>query len=55
MDDDRPPRQDWIEKRMGHKAYGHKRKWGLIAIGLVLIVVVCGLALYLAVWAKIIQ
>jgi hypothetical protein len=46
-DDRRPLTQDWLEERMGHKAYGAKRNWGAIAIGLVLIVVVCGLVLYL--------
>jgi hypothetical protein len=46
-DDRRPLTQDWLEKRMGHEAYGQKRNWGAIAIGLVLIVVVCGLILYL--------
>ena len=48
-DDRRPPTQDWLEKRMGHEAYGEKRNWGAIAIGLVLIVVACGLILYLIV------
>jgi hypothetical protein len=42
----RPTSQDWLEKRMGHKAYGHMRNWGKIAIWLVLIVVACGLVLY---------
>ena len=55
MDDHQRPRQDWIEKQMGHEAYGHKRNWGAISIGLVSLAVVCGLALYLAVWAKLIQ
>jgi hypothetical protein len=53
MDD--PPRQGWIEKRMGHEAYARKRNWGLIAIGLVLFVAVCGLLLFLAAWAKLIR
>ena len=48
-DDRRPLTQDWLEKRMGHEAYREKRSWGAIAIGLVLIVVVCGLILYLIV------
>ena len=48
-DDRRPLAQDWLEKRMGHEAYGEKRNWGAIAIGLVLIVVACGLILYLIV------
>ena len=26
--------QSYLEKRMGHKAYGHMRNWGLIAIWL---------------------
>ena len=48
MKDDhrRPLAQDWLEKQMGHKAYGHMRNWGLIAICLVLIVVVFCLVLY---------
>ena len=45
-DDHHPLSQDWLEKQMGHKAYGHMRNWGSIAIMLVLIVVVCGLVLY---------
>ena len=53
MDD--PLRQEWLEKRMGHKVYGRKQNWGLISIGLVLFVAVCGLLLYLAAWAKLIQ
>jgi len=53
MDD--PTSQDWIEKRMGHKAYARKRNWGLIAIGLVLVVAVCGLLLFLAAWAELIR
>ena len=51
MNDDRP----YLEKRMGHKPYGHVRSWGKIAIWLVLIVVACGLVLYLAVWTNLIQ
>jgi hypothetical protein len=47
MEDDRHPvSQDWLEKRMGHQAYGHMRNWGSIALWLVLIAVVCGLALF---------
>ncbi|MGA7489027.1 MAG: hypothetical protein WBW74_19055 [Xanthobacteraceae bacterium] len=45
-DDRRPLTEDWVEQRMGHKAYGHVRNWGAIAILLVLIVVVGGLILY---------
>jgi len=45
-DDRRPLSQDWLEKQMGHKAYGHMRNWGAIVIGLLLIVGVCGLILY---------
>ena len=48
MGDDRPT-QDWIEKRMGHEAYRETRSWGKIAIWLVLIVVACGVLLYLIV------
>jgi hypothetical protein len=42
-----PLSKDFLEKRMGHEAYGHMRNWGSIAIWLVFIVVVCGLVLYL--------
>jgi hypothetical protein len=53
MDDDRPT---FIEKQMGHKSYvQQKRNWGTIAIWLVVIALACGLLLYLAVWAKLIQ
>ena len=45
-DDDRPLTQDWLEKQMGHKAYGHMRNWGSIALWLLLIVVVCGFILF---------
>jgi hypothetical protein len=57
MDDDHPTTQDWsfLERKMGHKAYKGLRDWGKIAIWLVLIVVACGLVLYLAVWANLIQ
>jgi hypothetical protein len=51
MNDDHP----YLEKRLGHKPYGHVRSWGKIAIWLVLIAIACGLILYLAVWAKLIQ
>ena len=51
MDDDHP----LLEKRMVHKPYGDIPRLGKIAIWLVLIVIACGLALYLAVWAKLIQ
>jgi hypothetical protein len=48
MEDDRHPlSQDWLEKRMGHQAYGHMRNWGSIVLWLVLIAVLCGLALFL--------
>jgi hypothetical protein len=45
-DDHRPVTQDWLEKQMGHKVYGHMRNWGSIVLWLVLIAVVCGLALF---------
>ena len=45
-DDRRPLTQDLLEEKWGHKAYGHIRNWGLIVTGLVLIVVLGGLALY---------
>jgi hypothetical protein len=45
-DDDHPLTQDWLEKQMGHKAYGHMRNWGSIVLWLMLIVVVCGFVLY---------
>jgi len=48
MSNDRPT-QDWIEKRMGHKAYRDTREWGKIALWLVLAVVACGVLLYLIV------
>ena len=51
MDD--PLRQEWLEKRMGHKVYGRKQNWGLISIGLVLFVAVCGLAFVLSCMGKI--
>ena len=44
--DDHPLTQDWLEKQMGHKAYGHMRNWGTIVISLVLIAVVFALALH---------
>jgi len=49
MKDYHPPTQDWLEKQMGHKAYGEMRSWGRIALGLLLVVVACGLVLYLVV------
>jgi hypothetical protein len=57
MNDDRPTTQDWsfLERKMGHKAYKDLRNWGKIAIRLVLIVVACGLVLYLAVRTNLIQ
>jgi hypothetical protein len=45
-DDRRPLSQDWLEKRMGHQAYGHMRNWGSIVLCLVLIAGVCGFALF---------
>jgi hypothetical protein len=51
MNDDHP----YLEKRLGHKPYGHVRSWGKIAMWLVLIAIACGLILYLAVWANLIQ
>ena len=51
MNDDHP----YLEKRMGHKPCGHMPRLGKIAIWLVLIAIACGLILYLAVWAKLIQ
>ena len=51
MNDDHP----YLEKRMGHKPYGNPRSWGKIAMLLVLIAVACGLILYVAVWANLIQ
>jgi hypothetical protein len=45
-DDHRPLSQNWLEKRMGHQAYGYMRNWGSIALCLVLIAAVCGLALF---------
>jgi hypothetical protein len=51
MDDDRPH----LEKKMGHKPYGHVPRLGKIAIWLVLIAIVCGLILYLAVSTNLIR
>ena len=51
MDENHP----FLEKQMGHKAYGHVPQLGKIAIWLVLIAIACGLVLYLAVWTKLIQ
>jgi hypothetical protein len=45
-DDHRPLSQNWLEKRMGHQAYGYMRNWGSIVLCLVLIAAVCGLALF---------
>jgi hypothetical protein len=45
-DDHHPLGQDWLEKRMGHQAYGHMRNWGSIVLWLVLIAGVCGLVLF---------
>jgi hypothetical protein len=44
-----------LEKQMGHKPYGHVPRLGKIAIWLVLIVIACGLVLFLAVWTNLIQ
>jgi hypothetical protein len=51
MDDDRPH----LEKKMGHKPYGHVPSLGKIAIWLVLIAIACSLILYLAVRTNFIQ
>ena len=51
MDVNRPH----LEKRLGHKPYGHVPRLGKIAIWLVLIALVCGLILYLAVGPNLIQ
>jgi hypothetical protein len=51
MHDDHPH----LEKKMGHKPYGHVPRLGKIAMWLVLIAVVCALVLYLAVWANLIR
>jgi hypothetical protein len=51
MNDNHP----YLEKRMGHKPYKQPRSWGKIAMLLVLIAIACGLILYLAVWANLIQ
>jgi hypothetical protein len=53
MNDDDPTTH--LERKMGHKAYKDFRNWGKVAIWLVLIVVACGLVLYLAVWTNLIQ
>ena len=45
-DHHRPLAEDLVEKQIGYKASRHMRNWGLIAIWLLLIVVVCGLVLY---------
>jgi hypothetical protein len=51
MNDDRPH----LEKRMGHKPYGHVPRLAKIAFWLVLIAVACSLLLYLAVRTNLIQ
>jgi hypothetical protein len=51
MDDDHPH----LEKKLGHKPYGHVPRLGRIAIWLTLIAITCGLVLYLAVWANLIR
>jgi hypothetical protein len=51
MDDDHP----YLEKRLGHKPYGHVPRLAKIAMWLVLIAVACVLVLYLAVRANLIQ
>jgi hypothetical protein len=51
MHDDHPH----LEKKMGHKPYGHVPRLGKIAIWLVLIAVACASVLYLAVWANLIR
>ena len=51
MDENHP----FLEKQMGHKAYKDVPRVGKIAMWLLLIAVACGGALYLAVWAKLIQ
>jgi hypothetical protein len=51
MDDDHPV----LEKQLGHKPYGRVPRLGKIAIWLVVTAIACGLLLYLAVWAKLIQ
>jgi hypothetical protein len=53
MSDDDPTTH--LERKMGHKAYKDFRNWGKIAIWLVLIVLACGLVLYLAVRTNLIQ
>ena len=51
MNDDRP----YLENKIGHKPYKTVPRIGKIAIWLVLIVVACGLLLYLAVRTNLIQ
>jgi hypothetical protein len=53
MGDD--PLEKQIAHQMGHKPYARLPSFGRIAIWLVLIAIACGLLLYLAVWAKLIQ
>jgi hypothetical protein len=52
MDDDR---SSFIEKQMGHKFYGRVPRLGRIVFYLLVTAIACGLLLYLAVWAKLIQ
>jgi hypothetical protein len=35
MNDDHPTTQDWLEKKLGHKAYTDMRDWGKITMWLV--------------------
>jgi hypothetical protein len=51
MDDDHA----YLEKRLGHKPYGHVPRLWRIAIWLISIAIACGLVLYLAVWANLIR
>jgi len=53
MGDD--PLEKQIAHQMGHEPYARLPSFGRIAIWLVLIAIACGLLLYLAVWAKLIQ
>ena len=52
MEDDRPT---FIEKQMGHKFYGRVPRLERIEMLLVAGAIVCGLILYLAVWAGLIR
>ena len=51
MDDDHPH----LERKLGHKPYGHVPRLAKIAIWLALIAMACSLLLYLAVWANLIR